>query len=107
MPLAITITNEQKIPVTINPLSPSGKPAKLDGVPTWTRQTGDSTAVPSGTGLSCDLISSDTPGDSTFLVEADADLGAGVVSISDVITLTVVGVMAANLGLLPGTAVDK
>ena len=105
--LEIIINNEQKIPVTINPLSPSGKPAKLDGAPTWTVQSGESTINVVSGGLSAELVSSDNPGDTMILVSADADLGAGVVEISDVIKLSVQGVLAANLGLIAGPPVPK
>lgn len=103
MPLAISITNEQKVTVTLKPVTNAGKPASLDGAPTWTVVSGDSTVAPATDGLSASLVSSDTPGDTTFLVEADADIGAGVQNIQDTITLTVIGAQAANLGLAAGT----
>jgi hypothetical protein len=107
MPLDLTITNEQKIPVTLAPVTATGKPAKLDGAPTWTVQSGNATVVPSADGLSADLVSADEPGDTEILVSADADLGAGVVTVSDVIRLSVAGAQAASLGLTAGTAVPK
>lgn len=107
MPLEITITNEQKVNVTLKPVTATGKPAPLDGVPTWTVQTGESTVVPAADGLSADLISSDSPGDTVILVEADADLGSGVETLADTIRLTVEGARAANLGLAAGTPVPK
>lgn len=103
----VKITNEQKIPVSLAPVTATGKPAKLDGAPKWSRISGDSEVVPSSDGLSADLVSSDTPGDTVFLVEADADLGEGVETISDTITLHVEGARAANLGLVVGDAVPK
>lgn len=102
-----TITNEQKVNVTLNPVTATGKPAKLDGAPVWSVISGDSTVVPAPDGLSADLVSSDTPGDTTFLVDADADLGSGVVDVQDTITLHVEGALAANLGLTIGEAVPK
>ena len=100
MPLAVSITNEQKVTVTLKPVTNAGKPAKLDGAPTWTVVSGDSTVTPSADGLSASLVSADNPGDTTYLVEADADLGEGVETIQDTITLTVIGANAANLGLV-------
>lgn len=105
--MEITITTEQKIPVSLNPVTLSGKPAKLDGTPTWTGTSGLGTVVPSADGLSCDLVSSDSAGDTVILVEADADLGPGVQTISDTITLHCVSPQAANLGLTVGVAVPK
>lgn len=103
----ITITNEQKIKVTLKPVTMGGKPAVLDGIPKWEVINGASTIVPSADGLSCELISSDAPGDSVFAVSADADLGSGVQTIADSITLHVQGAQAANLGLVVGTAEPK
>lgn len=105
--LEVTITNEQKIKATLIPVTATGKPAKLDGPPTWTVQSGDSTVRPAADGLSADLISSDTPGDTVFVVKADADLGSGVEEISDVIKLSVAGARASNLGLSLGVAESK
>ena len=107
MPLAITITDEQKVNVTLKPVTDAGKPVTLDGAPVWSVTLGDSTIVPAADGLSADLISSDTPGDTQILVSADADLGSGVDTISDTIDLTVVGASAKNLGLVAGTPVLK
>ena len=110
MAVTIKITNEQKVNVTLSPKTDSSKPAKLDGVPTWTVVNGtdtSSTVVPSADGMSADLVSSDTPGDTTFLVDADADLGTGVEDLQETITLTVAGANAKNLGITVGTPVLK
>jgi hypothetical protein len=107
MPVTITITNEQKVTATLKPVSDTGKPAKLDGAPTWSVVTGLSTVVPAADGLSAELISADDPGDTQFLVKADADLGAGVVEISDTIDLTVQGALATNLGIAISAPVPK
>jgi hypothetical protein len=97
--LEINITNEQQVNVTLHPVTATGKPAQVDGAPVWTVQSGDSTVNPAGDGLSAVFVSSDTPGDTQVLVEADADLGSGVQTISDIVTLHVAGAQAANLGL--------
>ncbi len=107
MPVAVTITNEQKVTATLVPVTDTGKPATLDGVPTWEVASGTSTVVPAANGLSAELISSDDPGDTVYLVKADADLGSGVVEISDTITLTVEGALATNLGLAISAPVPK
>ncbi len=105
--LEITITNEQQVNVTLHPVTDTGRPAQVDGAPTWTVQSGDATVTPAADGLSADLISSDTPGDTQILVEADADLGSGVITISDIITLHVSHANAANLGLVAGDPTPK
>ena len=107
MPFNVKITNEQKVNVTLSPKTDSGKPAAVDGAPAWSVVSGDSTVVAAADGLSADLISSDTPGDTTFLIDADADIGEGVESLQDTITLTVAGANAKNLGVVIGTPVLK
>jgi len=107
MPLELKITNEQKIPVTLKPVTDTGKPATLDGKPAWTVISGNSQVVTSEDGLSAELISSDELGDTEIVVKADADLGEGVEEISDIIKLSVVGATAKNLGLAAGAPVPK
>ena len=108
-PMAVTIkiTNEQKVNVALTPKTDGGKPAKLDGAPVWSVVSGDSTLVVASDGLSADLVSSDTPGDTTFLIDADADLGEGREDLQETITLTVSGANARNLGIVVGTPVTK
>jgi len=107
MPLDLTVTNEQKIQVTLTPVTETGKPATLDGAPTWSVISGNSTLDVAADGLSAFLVSADDPGDSDFLVKADADLGSGVVEVSDTIRLHVAGAQAKSLGLAAGPAVPK
>ncbi len=107
MPLEIKITNEQEVVVTLTPKTDAGKPAKLDGTPTWEVISGDSTLVAAPDGLSAKLTSSNDPGDTQFLVKADADIGEGIEEISDVIKLSVIGALAKNLGLVAGTPTTK
>ena len=54
--LEITITNEQKIQVTLKPVTATGRPAKLDGTPEWSVISGDSTLEVATDGLSAFLI---------------------------------------------------
>lgn len=87
---------------------PGGRPAVLDGALTVTRQSGDGTilqdpALP----LQFKAVSGDLLADTVFLVEGDADLGAGVEPISDTVTLTVTGAKARNLGLQAGVIEAK
>ena len=105
--LDLTITNEEKINVHVTPVTSTGKPAQIDGKPTWTVTSGEGTLAVADDGLSCFLISSDTPGDTVVLVEADANLGEGVETISDIIQLHVQGANAANLGLRADPPVAK
>ncbi len=108
MPVEITLTNEQKVRATITPVTATGKPAPLDGKPSISVSSGDSTiANVSEDGLSFDIVSSDSPGDTVVLVEADADLGSGVETIADTIRVIVIGARAQSLGLTLGTPEAK
>lgn len=108
--LEIDLTNEQQVKVTLAPKTATGKPAKLDGVPAWSVVSGAGPAqnlIVAEDGLSAELVSNDDPGDIDFLVEADADLGTGVQTISDIIRLHVAGANAESLGLVAGTPEAK
>lgn len=103
----VTITNEQKVLLTLNPQTEGGHPAPVDGVPVWTQVSGNSTVNPAADGMSAELVSEDNPGDSTFRVTADADLGSGIEEISGDITLHVVAAEASNVGLTAGQPTPK
>ena len=105
--LEISITNEQQVKVHLAPVTAGGKPAPVDGAPEWSVITGNSTVTPAADGLSADLISADDPGDTDFLVKADADIGEGVEEISDIVRLHVAGAAAANLGLTADAPTQK
>lgn len=105
--MKITITNEQQVQVTLTPVTQGGQPAPLDGVPTWEVISGNSTINVAEDGKSATLISADDPGDTEILIKADADLGEGVVQVSDVIQLTVAGAQAASLGITVGEPTPK
>lgn len=101
--LMLTITNEQKVVVTLAPKTAAGNPAVVDttnGVPQW-NVTGDAQVIPAADGLSAEVISG-AVGVSAIEVIADADLGEGVKPISDTINLTVVAAGADNLGFSAG-----
>ena len=105
--LELNCTNEEKIKVIVAPMTSTGKPASLDGESTVTIQSGSGTVELLDPGDEFYLISGDTPGDTTYLVEADADLGSGVETISEIVVLHVAGAKAANLGLTAGSPEAK
>lgn len=99
-------TNEQKVKFIINPITNAGNPAPLDGAISISQQSGDA-SYEMIDDRSFWLISGINPGDSAFLVSGDADLGAGVENISEVIILKVAGAKAANLGIVAEDPVLK
>lgn len=105
--MLITITNEQKVMVTLAPTTEAGNPATLDGAPVWTVLSGDATLEVSEDGLSAFLVSGAADVTSQIEVTADADLGEGVVTLTDVIDLAVVQASATALGLVVDTAILK
>ena len=105
--MLITITNEEKVQVTLAPLSAAGNPAVLDGAPVWTVVSGDATLEVAEDGLSAFLVSGAPDTNSQIQVSADADLGEGIVTLVDVIDLAVVLAQASVLGLVAGTPTLK
>lgn len=107
MPASINLTTTQKVKVTLSPTTESGAPATLDGEPQWTVESGDCTVNPEEGGLSAYIVSGSGAGESIVKVVADADLGAGVRHIEDLVTVNVTSEEAANLGLTVGAPEEK
>jgi hypothetical protein len=105
--MLITITNEEKVQVTLAPTTAAGNAATLDGVPTWKVIEGDATLEVAEDGMSAFLVSGAADTNSKIEVSADADLGEGVVSLVDTVDLAVVLASASALGMVVGTAVLK
>lgn len=104
--IELICTNEEKIPITANPVTPGGNPVAIDGPLQVTVQSGDGTVGVIGP-TSFYVVSGVILGDTTFLVKGDADLGAGIRLIQDTVLLHVIGAEASNLGLSAGMAVLK
>lgn len=105
--MLITITNEQKVMVTLAPTTAAGNPAVLDGAPVWAVVSGDATLEVSEDGLSAFLVSGEADVTSQIEVTADADLGEGIVTLTDVVDLAVVAAQASALGLVVETPILK
>lgn len=106
MPGEGACTNAEKLPVSVAFTSASGRPATVDGSITVTVQSGSGTVNMTGA-TSFEAVSGDVAEDVVYAVSADADLGAGVETISDVFTLHVTSEHAANFGFSTGAAVPK
>lgn len=104
--LELACTNEEKILVTVNPVTSVGNPANLDGSVSVTVQAGAGT-VEMVDARSFFVVSGSDPGDTSYLVEADADLGPGVQTLQDIVLLRVAGALAANLGMTAAAPVPK
>jgi hypothetical protein len=106
--LQVACNNDQKVTVIASPQSTGGRPAQIDGALRVSVQSGNGTVEQdAATPLQFKAVSGDTPGVTTYLVEADADLGEGVVLIQDIVELNVTSAQAANFGLAAGAVEPK
>jgi hypothetical protein len=99
---AITLSNEQKVLVTVQPKTAGGNPAVVDGAATFTVTAGTCTTQQVDP-LSAYVLSGSEPGDSTVQMSCDADLGSGVVPVLDTMTVHVTSASAASLDVVVGT----
>ncbi|MES2146705.1 MAG: hypothetical protein V4491_02535 [Pseudomonadota bacterium] len=106
------ITTDQNYPsVTLAITKADGTAASVDGVPVWASSDATVLAVtPSADGMSA-VVDTVAPGTGRITVTADADLGAGVKTITGVsedINVTLgASSMASVMTLSLGTATDK
>ncbi len=110
--IPIQLNTEQQVTATINPVTPKGRPAPIDGVPVWSVVSGACTlGTVSDDGKTAVLLTPDEVPTADPLgliaVEADADVGEGVETIRDTIEITVVSPRATSLGLSLGTPEPK
>lgn len=98
----MVLTDTQKVNLSISPVDAKGKPAKIDGVPSWT--SSDETIlslVPAADGLSAVAVAGD-PGHAQVSVTADADLGEGVTGITGTLEVDVEAGEAVSLNITAG-----
>ena len=103
MPLEVNLSTEQRVLLTIQPQTPAGNPAPVDGDPVWEVTSGACTLEPPDPPNPMQTwVNGITGGDSVITVTADADLGAGFVPISDTCLAPVADPQAASLGMTAG-----
>ena len=99
----LILTNTQEVDLAIQPLDAKGKPAQVDGVPTWLSSNPALVSlVVSEDGLSCVAKAMDN-GSAQISVSADADLGAGIKTLTAILDIEVVSGGAVSLGVIAGT----
>lgn len=106
MALNVTSSTDEKVHIKLTPKTAGGKPAKVDGIPVWTLDGTGSIEVDAD-GLGAFLISADVAGSSTWSVTADADLGEGIVNISETGEYVYSDAQASSLGIVAEPAVPK
>jgi hypothetical protein len=99
MPVTVQMTTEDMVRVAPHPMSKGGHAATLDGAPTYTVASGDVTLQPDDADPNATWILSGAMGQSVVHVSADADLGEGVVTIEDDVTVDVIHADAIALGM--------
>ncbi len=98
--MSAIISDTQSITARIAPKDAKGNPAPLDGVPAWT--VADESLVeimPADDGLSALLTAVGPLGTTQIHVQADADLGEGVVTIEGLTDITVIAGQAVSLDI--------
>jgi len=108
--MALILTDEQKVQLSIQPVTAAGNPARVDGAPTWL--VSDDTILSllvaeDGLSASAWAIATGTLGSSQVSVTADADLGAGVRPLSAVLDVQVIAAEAVALSINVGAPVLK
>lgn len=103
--VAVTITNEQKIPITLNPKTAANNPASIEaGSLKFEILEGDGSAEadPDNPNRFYAISGIATGAITRIKVSADGDLGEGVSTIEDEVLLTVTPATASSLGLVIG-----
>lgn len=108
-PLMLTLTDTQQC--TLGPIAAvdgRGNPAPIDGVPTWVSSDPTILTVePSADGLSALVKSVGPLGNAQVTVTADADMGAGTVSITGLQDVTVIAGQAVVVTVPAGVPVEQ
>lgn len=102
--MSVTLTDIQKVALSISPVDAKGNPAAVDGIPTWL--VSDETLLSltvSPDGMSAELFALGPLGTGQVTVNADADLGSGVTTITGILDVTVVSSQATSLAITAGT----
>lgn len=92
----MTITDTQKFSATIAPVDAKGNPAQVEaGSVIWSGPD-FLTVTPSADGMSADVVAKGPLGSGQVSVSADADLGAGVVTITGTLQVDVIAGQATS-----------
>lgn len=104
----LLLTNAQKVTLSVKPVDQYGNVAKVDGVPKWTVSDPNilECAV-AADGLSAVVMAMGPLGTAQVNVAADADLGAGVRTISGALDIQVEAGEAVALNIAAGVPEPK
>jgi hypothetical protein len=101
------MTTTQQFPIANPFLDRKGKPAPVDGVPTWASSNeAVATVVPDPGGLSATVVAQGV-GKYTISVSGDADLGPGITTLTGQDSGEVTQGTATQVTLAPGAVVEQ
>jgi len=101
--MRLVLTDEQKVNLTIAPVTAAGNPARIDGVPVWvTSDEGVVSLEVSPDGFSAEAVTVGPVGQAQVSVTVDADLGTGVRTLTGILDIEVVAAEAASVGITAG-----
>lgn len=106
--LMFTLRSNEKVPLSIQPVDAKGNPAPIDGKAQWI--SSDETIVKlqiADDGLTCVAIAAERLGNARITVNADADLGDGIKTISGTFDIEVKAGEAVALNINSGEAVPQ
>jgi len=104
--MAFILTADQEVSVSVEFTDNHGNVATVDGVPVWT--SSDDTVLgvlAADDGMSAVIYAQGPDGQAQVSVEADADLGAGTVTLLGLMDIQVVAGQAVSAVMTPGTPV--
>lgn len=105
-PIQVSATDGKRFTLTIAPKNARGRPAQVDGAPEWTSSDDEVCEItPSDDGMNCRVRCLQS-GTATITCDADADLGSGVVNLSQQCVVTVTPSNATDLGMAAGDLED-
>ena len=102
------LPGDRQVTASIAPVDAAGNPASIDGAPVW--NSADPTlfsVTAAADGLSAVIVPLGAAGTAQLSVSADADLGAGVITITGTLDIEVVGGQAVAINIVPGTVEPK
>ena len=90
-----------QVVLTLAPVDAKGKPAKVDGAPTYALDSNANCSIASVApdGLTAVINVGDTPSATQVQITADADLGPGVTTLNGVFVINVIPGDAVDLGV--------
>lgn len=105
--MAFALPNNKKVTLTLEPRDSKGALAQIEGVPEWASSDANVAAInPAADGLTASAVAG-AAGTATITATADADLGAGVTSITGTLDIEVTAGQATGLTIVPGALEDQ